>query len=68
MNDTTKGIKLDQGSEERGSDSLEPDKDQDAKRPVTLISGTTAKRDLKGRKSKNAGLSEKFFLPDISEG
>jgi len=68
MNNTTKGIELDQGSEKRDSDSLEPNKDQDARRPVTSISGTTAKRDLKGRRSKNAGLSEKFFLPDTSEG
>ncbi|MBA7580478.1 hypothetical protein ES708_22370 [subsurface metagenome] len=67
MDDTTKRSESEQGSEERSSGSLKPDKDQDTKQPAILTSSNNdANGDLKEKRSRNAGLSEEFFLSDLS--
>ncbi len=64
MDDTTKRNESEQGSEEKpGPRGL----DQDTRQPAALTSSDhRADGDLKEKRSKNAGLSEEFFLSDLS--
>jgi len=67
MDDTTKRSESEQGSEKRISGSLKPDKDQDTRKPAfSPSSNSDADGDIKGKRSRNAGLSEEFFLSDLS--
>ena len=66
MKDTTKKKVLERGSGEKGTDSLKPDRDcVTVRRDVGSISSRVV--DLQGKRSKNAVLSEDFFLSDLSE-
>ena len=67
MDNTIKRNESEQGSEEKNSGSRELDKDQDTRQPAILTSSyDDADRGLEKKGSKNAGLSEEFFLSDLS--
>jgi len=67
MDNTTKRSESERGSEEKGSGSRGSDKDQNIKQPAIVTSSKgDADRDLEEKRSKSAGLSEEFFLSDIS--
>ncbi|MDO9514770.1 MAG: hypothetical protein Q7J01_01540 [Syntrophales bacterium] len=67
MDDTTKRNESEQGSEEKNPGSRGLDRDQDTRQPAALTSSNNgADGDLRETRSKNAGLSEEFFLSDLS--
>jgi len=65
MNDTTKTGKPEQ--DERIVGSLKTDEDRDTSQPAASEpSNNNEDGDLKEKRSRNAGLSEEFFLSDLS--
>jgi len=67
MDEKTKRGESGQGLKEDRSASLGPEKDQDTQQPIILTPSDNNKDgDFEGKGSKNAGLSEEFFLSDIS--
>jgi hypothetical protein len=67
MDDTTKKNESGQGSEEIIPGSRKPDTYHDTRQPaVSKPSDDDEGVDLEGKKSRNAGLSEEFFLSDLS--
>jgi len=64
MDGTTKRSESKRGLEERSLGSRGPDKGQDTKQPAILTSSNSdADGDIR---EEDAGLSEEFFLSDIS--
>ncbi|MBW2557764.1 MAG: hypothetical protein JRD69_02820 [Deltaproteobacteria bacterium] len=67
MDDTAGRTESGRGSEEKNPSSLKPDKDQGTQQPAILTSSNNDEgENLKEKRLSNVGLSEEFFLSDLS--